>query len=98
MKTVYLTNDQEAQQAICELQPKLKLCLDTETTGLQAGIAKIRLLQVCEADPTVEDRTVYVFDLFKLNVSTNVLVPVKCCNNKNASASLTYPSSFTSEF
>ena len=69
MKTVYLTNDQEAQQAICELQPKLKLCLDTETTGLQAGIAKIRLLQVCEADPTVEDRTVYVFDLFKLNVS-----------------------------
>lgn len=68
MKTVYLTNDQEAQQAICELQPKLKLCLDTETTGLQAGIAKIRLLQVCEADPTVEDRTVYVFDLFKLNV------------------------------
>lgn len=69
MKTVYLTNDQEAQQAICELQPKLKLCLDTETTGLQAGIAKIRLLQVCEADPTVEDRTVYVFDLFKLDVS-----------------------------
>ncbi len=69
MKTVYLTNDQEAQQAICELQPKLKLCLDTETTGLQAGIAKIRLLQVCEADPTVEDRTVYVFDLFKLDIS-----------------------------
>ena len=69
MKTVYLTNDQDAQQAICELQPKVKLCLDTETTGLQAGIAKIRLLQVCEADPTIEDRTIYVFDLFKINKS-----------------------------
>ncbi len=42
-----------------------KICLDFETTGLQAGIAKPRLLQLCDADPSNNDRTVYVIDLFK---------------------------------
>ena len=42
-----------------------KICLDFETTGLQAGIAKPRLIQICNADPAEQDRTVYVIDLFK---------------------------------
>ncbi len=39
-----------------------------ETTGLQATIAKPRLLQLCDASPQVEDRIIYVFDLFETNV------------------------------
>jgi len=42
-----------------------KICLDFETTGLQAGIARPRLLQFCDADPAAQDRIVYVIDLFK---------------------------------
>jgi DNA polymerase I-like protein with 3'-5' exonuclease and polymerase domains len=42
-----------------------KICLDFETTGLQAGIAKPRLIQFCDADPADLDRTVYVVDLFR---------------------------------
>jgi DNA polymerase I-like protein with 3'-5' exonuclease and polymerase domains len=65
MNILYLTEQEQADKAIAELQGIKKLCLDTETTGLQAGLAKLRLLQVCDATPVVENRTIYVFDLFK---------------------------------
>jgi len=68
MKTVYLTDNSEAEKAVDELHEFAKLCVDTETTGLQAGVASVRLLQLCSADPTLTERTVYVFDLFKLNI------------------------------
>jgi len=67
MNIFYIKNETEFRGAVKELQEFPKVCLDFETTGLQAGIAKPRLLQLCTADPTVEDRTVYVFDLFKYN-------------------------------
>jgi ribonuclease D len=68
MKTVYLTDNSEAEKAVDELHEFAKLCVDTETTGLQAGVASVRLLQLCSAIPTLTERIVYVFDLFKLNV------------------------------
>jgi DNA polymerase I-like protein with 3'-5' exonuclease and polymerase domains len=68
MKTVYLTSNIEAEKALQKLEANPKLCVDTETTGLQAGIAKVRLLQLCSADPTIEERIVYVFDLFKTQI------------------------------
>jgi ribonuclease D len=63
---------QQQEKAIGELNKISKLCLDTETTGLQATIAKCRLLQLCDATPDIEDRTVYVFDLFAIKADSTL--------------------------
>ena len=66
MQIKVITDEQKYQTAVDELKEIKKLCLDTETTGLQASIAKCRLLQLCDASPDLENRIVYVFDLFKV--------------------------------
>jgi ribonuclease D len=68
MKINYITENAEALKAIQELKNFSKLCADTETTGLQATVAKCRLVQLCDASPSVEDRTIHVFDIFKTSV------------------------------
>jgi len=68
MKIEFITDNQNASKAIKNLQEYPQLCADTETTGLQATVAKIRLLQLCDASPSETNRTVYVFDLFKTTV------------------------------
>lgn len=73
MRVHYVTTDKECGDALSEIKEIYKLCLDFETTGLQATIAKPRLLQLCDASPTIDDRTIYVFDLFKIN-TTKALV------------------------
>jgi len=65
MKVQYLKEQDKALKALKELELITKLCVDTETTGLQPGIAKPRLIQLCNTDAADEDRTIYVFDLFK---------------------------------
>jgi DNA polymerase I-like protein with 3'-5' exonuclease and polymerase domains len=62
----YITTPDTYTEAIGILTQHKKICLDFETTGLQARLAKPRLLQLCDSNPTDEDRTVYVFDLFKV--------------------------------
>ena len=66
MKIVYATTHQQFQEALEQLQGIPKLCLDAETTGLDSHVSKLRLLQLCTTDEKVEDRTVYVLDLFKV--------------------------------
>jgi DNA polymerase I len=66
MKIIYATTDQQFQEALKQLQGIPKLCLDAETTGLDSHVSKLRLLQLCTTDEKVEDRTVYVLDLFKV--------------------------------
>ena len=68
MQVKFIQTQDQYKQALSELKSINKLCLDTETTGLQASLARCRLLQLCDASPTLEDRTVYVFDLFKVPV------------------------------
>lgn len=72
MKTIYLTENTEAESALRELEQIPKLCVDTETTGLQAGVAKIRLLQLCSAEPNAVNRIIYVFDLFKTRIERKI--------------------------
>jgi DNA polymerase I-like protein with 3'-5' exonuclease and polymerase domains len=62
----YITTPDTYTEAIGILTQHKKICLDFETTGLQARLAKPRLLQLCDSNPTDEDRIVYVFDLFKV--------------------------------
>ena len=68
----YITSRPDYTQAIKLLSDYKKLCLDFETTGLQARLAKPRLLQLCDSCPTITDRTVYVFDLFKIQADTEL--------------------------
>lgn len=72
MQVHYITTTEEGLKAISKLKTVDKLCLDFETTGLQPGLAKPRLLQLCDATPGVEDRDVYVFDLFKIDVKQEI--------------------------
>jgi DNA polymerase I-like protein with 3'-5' exonuclease and polymerase domains len=66
MQVTYITENTQQQKALDELKETSKICLDFETTGLQARIAKPRLLQICDAAPDLQDRTVYVLDLFAI--------------------------------
>lgn len=67
MKINYITSPKQFKDAAELLIKEPKICLDFETTGLQAGIAKPRLLQICSADLSLKERTIHVFDLFKYN-------------------------------
>jgi DNA polymerase I-like protein with 3'-5' exonuclease and polymerase domains len=69
MQVRYIQTAEQFSKALPELEQIPKMCLDCETTGLQASIAKIRLLQLCDATPDIEDRIVYVVDLFKVKPS-----------------------------
>ena len=66
----YITTPDTYTESIGILTQHKKVCLDFETTGLQARLAKPRLLQLCDSNPTDEDRTVYVFDLFKVQADS----------------------------
>ena len=66
MNPIYIINQDQFEQAIEELQPITKLCLDYETTGLDARVARPRLLQLCNTDEHEENRNIYVLDLFKI--------------------------------
>jgi DNA polymerase I-like protein with 3'-5' exonuclease and polymerase domains len=66
MQIEYITTPQQAQTALRKLSQINKVCLDYETTGLDARVARPRLLQICDTSETEENRTVFVFDLFKV--------------------------------
>lgn len=72
MKIFYATNEEQLKQALQELIQIPKLCLDLETTGLDSHVSKPRLVQLCTTDEKVEDRTVYVIDLFKIPTTTGL--------------------------
>lgn len=72
MNVFYLDTDQKAADAIKALEAVSKLCLDTETTGLQPRIAEPRLVQLCETTPGNKNRDIYVFDLFKTKVTARL--------------------------
>lgn len=67
MNIFYVTEHNQFERALNELKQIPKVCLDFETTGLDAHVARPRLIQICTTDEKVENRTVYVFDLFKLS-------------------------------
>ena len=66
MQIEYVTTQKQAEEALGKLESIKKICLDYETTGLDARIALPRLLQLCSTDEADTDRTVFVFDLFKI--------------------------------
>lgn len=68
MDFVYVDTDIKCQQALKDLAGFEKIVLDTETTGLDSWIAKLRLIQICSASIDDLSKPVYVFDAFKVNI------------------------------
>jgi len=66
MQVKYITTEEALRDALTELKQINKLCVDTETTGLDARVADLRLLQLCSTEEKEEDRVVYVIDCFKV--------------------------------
>jgi len=68
MKINYITTQAESDKALKELQNVKKICLDFETTGLSPWLAEPRLPdKYATTSPSVQNRTIYIFDLFKIN-------------------------------
>ena len=65
MKLQYITTREGLEKAFAELWTIPKLCLDTETTGLDARVHDVRLIQLCSTQADLEERVIYVIDCFK---------------------------------
>ena len=74
MKVNYLKDQESALEALKQIEKITKLCVDTETTGLQPGLAKPRLIQLCSTDAEEKDRIIYVFDLFTTEIVNELKV------------------------
>lgn len=72
MKLHYITSRDEFEKALAVLWTLPKLCADAETTGLDARVHDIRLLQLCTTASDVEDRDIYVIDFFKCTDTTGL--------------------------
>lgn len=68
MTFVYVDTQEKCLEALEALQKYDKVVLDTETTGLDSWIAKLRLIQLCSASVDDLADPVYVFDAFKIDV------------------------------
>lgn len=68
MDFILVDSDKKCAEALQELSKYEKIVLDTETTGLDSWVAKLRLIQICSA--AVSDLTdpVYVFDAWKIDL------------------------------
>lgn len=68
MNFILVDSQSKCVEALSALDKYEKIVVDTETTGLDSWVAKLRLIQICSA--AVEDLNgpVYIFDAFKVNV------------------------------
>ena len=70
MDIQYITTNDQAAAALEELKSCKKIALDTETTGLDSWVNKVRLIQICSAESdAVNKDKVYVFDAFKIDTT-----------------------------
>jgi DNA polymerase I-like protein with 3'-5' exonuclease and polymerase domains len=67
MDLVFVDTNEKCVDALRELQKYEKIVLDTETTGLDSWVCKVRLIQICSASVEDMNDPVYVFDVFKTN-------------------------------
>lgn len=69
MNLIFVDTDQKVQEVMPQIERYTKIVLDTETTGLDSWIAKLRLIQICSASVEDLDDPVYVFDAFKVDTN-----------------------------
>lgn len=71
MKIHYADSPTLADAFLDQLDLVQKLALDTETTGLDARIARCRLITLCSAE-TADPEDIYIFDLWKIEDKTRL--------------------------
>ena len=71
MNINYADSPTLADAFLDQLDAVQKLALDTETTGLDARIARCRLIQLCSAE-TADPQDIYIFDLWKIGDKTRL--------------------------
>lgn len=69
MDFVLIDSDSKCAEALAQLEKYDKIVVDTETTGLDSWIAKLRLIQICSASTEDLDTPVFIFDVFKIDAS-----------------------------
>ena len=67
MNFLLIDTDAKCAAALEALQKYDKIVLDTETTGLDSWVAKLRLIQICSASVDDLADPVYIFDAFKID-------------------------------
>lgn len=67
MNYLFIQSDEDAKKAIKVLEAFTKIVVDTETTGLDSHIAKLRLVQICSADVQDLEEPVFIFDVWALD-------------------------------
>lgn len=87
MNFVLVDSNEKCAQALDKIERYEKIVLDTETTGLDSWIAKLRLVQICSASTDDLEDPVYIFDAWRINVAPLVdyIVTRKTmvCHNAN---------------
>jgi twinkle protein len=87
MNFVLVDSNEKCAQALNKIERYEKIVLDTETTGLDSWIAKLRLIQICSASTDDLEDPVYIFDAWRINVAPLVdyIVTRKTmvCHNAN---------------
>ena len=87
MNFVLVDSNKKCAQALSKIERYEKIVLDTETTGLDSWIAKLRLVQICSASTDDLEDPVYIFDAWRINVAPLVdyIVTRKTmvCHNAN---------------
>ena len=63
-----------AFNAIADLEQFNKIVVDTETTGLDSHIGRLRLIQICSASVSDLDKPVYIFDAWAIEDALDALV------------------------
>lgn len=69
MNLVFVDSNEKCAEVLPALYKYEKIVLDTETTGLDSWVAKLRLIQICSASTEDLDDPVYVFDAFKIDMT-----------------------------
>lgn len=68
MNFILIDSQSKCVEALSALDKYEKIVVDTETTGLDSWVAKLRLIQICSAAVDDLNDPVYIFDAFKINV------------------------------
>lgn len=69
MNFILVDTDAKRDEALKAIERYEKIVLDTETTGLDSWVSKLRLIQICSASVDDLKDPVYIFDAFKIDVS-----------------------------
>jgi DNA polymerase I-like protein with 3'-5' exonuclease and polymerase domains len=67
MNFILIDDNSKVEEALNYLDQFKSIVVDTETTGLDSWVSKIRLIQICSASADDMATPVYIFDMFRID-------------------------------